>query len=163
MKEYILKQKYPSLPNDWEVGMKIGLGDRNYGYSPCSGNYTDCRKLDNNEVENSEEYWEEIIEKEVLLTTEDGVEIFEESQLIWDTSDINWDFLDTIPAIHMKSIINTCSYRKAWAKKENAEKYIELNSPKYSVLDMLKVANHYAYIKNVTEDRILKYLAKNEK
>ena len=59
-----LKQKYPSLPKDWEVGMEVGLGDRNYGYSPCHGKYSDHRKLDNSEVEKSEEFWEEIIPKE---------------------------------------------------------------------------------------------------
>lgn len=63
-KEYKLLKKYPSLATDWEVGMKVGLGDRNYGYSPCAGNYSDCRKLDNSEVENNSEYWELVMEKE---------------------------------------------------------------------------------------------------
>lgn len=64
MKEYKLLKKYPSLATDWEVGMKVGLGDRNYGYSPCAGNYSDCRKLDNSEVENNSEFWEEVVEKD---------------------------------------------------------------------------------------------------
>ena len=62
-KEYKLLKKYPSLSADWEVGMVVGLGDRNYGYSPCAGNYSDCRKLDNSEVENNSEYWELVVEK----------------------------------------------------------------------------------------------------
>lgn len=70
MKKYKLIQKYPSLARDWEPGMEVGLGDRNYGYSPCSGNYTDCRKLDNTEVENNPEFWEEVVEKdyEILIS-----------------------------------------------------------------------------------------------
>jgi hypothetical protein len=56
-KEYKLIQKYPSLPNDWEVGMVVGLGDRNFGYSPCAGNYSD-KKIDNNEVEKNGNFWE---------------------------------------------------------------------------------------------------------
>lgn len=64
MKKYKLVQKYPSLASDWEPGMEVGLGDRNYGYSPCSGNYTDCRKLDNNEVENNPEFWQEVVDHE---------------------------------------------------------------------------------------------------
>jgi hypothetical protein len=62
MKKYKLIQKYPSLARDWEPGMEVGTGDRNYGYSPCSGNYTDCRKLDNTEVENNPEYWQEVVD-----------------------------------------------------------------------------------------------------
>jgi len=64
MKKYKLIQKYPSLARDWEPGMEVGTGDRNYGYSPCSGNYTDCRKLDNNEVENNPEFWQEVVDHE---------------------------------------------------------------------------------------------------
>ena len=99
--------------------------------------------------------------KDILLTTEDGVEIFEESELIWDTSDINWDFLDTTPAIHMKSIIKTCNHRKAWAKKENAERYINLNSPKYSIKDIVPMINIWA-MSDINENQLLNFLAQKQ-
>lgn len=64
MNTYKLVKKYPSLPKDWEIGMEIGLGDRNYSYSPCSGKYTDFRKLDNSEVENYPEFWQKMVQKD---------------------------------------------------------------------------------------------------
>lgn len=63
MKEYRLKCIYPSLPKDWKVDMIVGLGDRNYGYSPCAGNYSDYRRPNNSEVEDNPEFWEEVKEK----------------------------------------------------------------------------------------------------
>jgi len=68
MKTYKLLKTYPSLPRDWKIGMEVGLGDRNWGYSPCSVNYTDCRKLENPEVENSPEFWKELIEDFEILS-----------------------------------------------------------------------------------------------
>lgn len=70
MRTFKLKQKYPSLPNDWQVGMEVRLGDRNYSYSPCNGNYRDV-KLDNKEVENNYLFWEEVVDKnyEILTVT----------------------------------------------------------------------------------------------
>lgn len=63
MKKYKLLKWYPSLPRDWKIGMNVGMGDRNWGYSPTSSiEYDKC--LDNKEVENNPEFWEEIIEKD---------------------------------------------------------------------------------------------------
>lgn len=41
--QFRLKNKYPGLPNNWEVGMIVGHGDRNVAsyYSPINGKYTD--------------------------------------------------------------------------------------------------------------------------
>ena len=94
--------------------------------------------------------------KQAILTTEDGVEIYggEKLHLVTKCFTLGVGLNFTKDELKDKDYL-------FFAKKENAERYINLNSPKYTVLDMLKVANHYAYIKNVTEDRILKYLAKN--
>lgn len=62
---YKLKKRYPSLPNDWEVGMEIGLGDRPNvfnGYSPCSSKYMEHR-IHYREVCSSE-FWEKVVPKE---------------------------------------------------------------------------------------------------
>lgn len=104
--------------------------------------------------------------KESLLTTEDGVDLFEGDiyYFIWLSSPASCQKINTVYNHILEPLSNDTNWSenaRFFAKKENAGKYIELNSPKYTVLDMLKVANHYAYIKNVTEDRMLKYLTKN--
>lgn len=63
-KIYKLLIKYPSLPKNWEVGMKVGQGDRTAtfaDYSPCSSKYTDVR-ISCFEIEENSEFWEEIKE-----------------------------------------------------------------------------------------------------
>ncbi len=41
---------------------------------------------------------------------------------------------------------------------ESTEKYIERNEKKYSLKDMVKIANHWAYIKSVTPEVALKVI-----
>jgi hypothetical protein len=62
-KQYKLIKKYPSLADDWEVGMIVGQGDRgSYAtYSPCHGKYSD-RHISSYEVHNHPEFWEEVVE-----------------------------------------------------------------------------------------------------
>jgi hypothetical protein len=63
-KQYKLIKKYPSLADDWEVGMIVGQGDRgSYGnYSPCHGKYSN-RHISSYEIHNHPEFWEEVTEK----------------------------------------------------------------------------------------------------
>lgn len=68
MKNYKLIKKYPSLPSDWELGMEVGMGDRNWGYSPCFMNYFD-KCLETKEVENNPEFWELVEELCVPIGT----------------------------------------------------------------------------------------------
>jgi len=60
MKTYVLKQKYPSLPDNWEAGMLVGQGDRGSfsSFSPVSTLYTDYH-VRREDVVNNPEYWEE--------------------------------------------------------------------------------------------------------
>jgi hypothetical protein len=64
-RQYKLIKKYPSLADDWEVGMIVGQGDRGScgNYSPCHGKYSD-RHISSYEVHNHPEFWEEVIEKD---------------------------------------------------------------------------------------------------
>ena len=64
MKKYKLKKWYPSLPQDWVVGMEIAQGDRGSysSYSPCSGVYKDYYIV-SEIVERNPEYWEEVSNK----------------------------------------------------------------------------------------------------
>lgn len=73
MKNYKLIKKYPSLPSDWELGMEVGMGDRNWGYSPCFMNYFD-KCLETKEVENNPEFWELVEELCVPIGTKFKVE-----------------------------------------------------------------------------------------
>jgi hypothetical protein len=65
MKQYKLIKKYPSLADDWEVGMIVGQGDRGSCgyYSPCHGKYSN-KYVTTCEVHTYPEFWEEIIEKD---------------------------------------------------------------------------------------------------
>jgi len=63
MSKYKLKKLYPGLPKDWEIGMEVGLGDRKYGYSPCSGKYTEGF-VENHIIKNYPEFWEEVVEND---------------------------------------------------------------------------------------------------
>lgn len=69
MKTYKLIQKYPSLPNDWEVGMEVGQGDRGVqgGFSPCNAKYSDFKRIPLDEVINNPNYWEELKQKEFQI------------------------------------------------------------------------------------------------
>lgn len=65
MRQFKLKQWYPSLPKDWQVGMIVGQGDRGaYGdYSPCAGNYSN-KYVSFKDVETNPEYWQKTEEKD---------------------------------------------------------------------------------------------------
>ena len=67
-----------------------------------------------------------------ILTTEDGVDIYDGDQLVWDTSDVHWDYLDTTPAVYMPNLPN----RKAWFNKKAAEEYILKNKPCLSIREV---------------------------
>jgi len=95
--------------------------------------------------ENNINQYIEYIEKfkEPLLTTEDGVEIFDEQELLYDTTDNNPCFLidSKTPAycfiLWKKN--NDCLDRKCWYHKENAKKYVEENKLRYSNKDIEKI------------------------
>ena len=64
MSKYKLIQWYPSLPDDWEKGMKVGLGDYPLsGYKPCNIKYNN-KSIRTSEVKNNPEFWEKIAEKD---------------------------------------------------------------------------------------------------
>lgn len=138
-KEYKLLKKYPSLPKDWEVGMKVGLGDRNYGYSPCAGNYSDCKKLDNSEVENNSEFWEEV--KEAILTTFDGVELFKGDNcwFIWLSDPCHGQSINEI----YKCKVTPSQKDTFWSptavffsSEISAKEYLKQNEKRYSLNDI---------------------------
>lgn len=102
--------------------------------------------------------WERMQPHKFLFTTEDGIELFggERAYLVTDTL-----LKGILLSYSVEDFKNTKG--KIFAKKENAEKYIRDNTKKYSLNDMVSVANHWAYIKNVTPEKILKYLENENK
>lgn len=255
-KTYRLKKWYPTLPKDWDCGLVVGVGDRDYYYSPTSCTYTD-KKIDNRIVEDNPEFWEEVIEKnykilslfdtnreikygvgligwrsaldtfynskasiiilsvkrlsdnevfsvgdlvnynkksnygnwkinnfllknnkilsrsennaicefiedlkhvekifEKIYTTEDGYNIYDENELLWDTSIRNFNSLgQTKTKYFIQWELNDNKDRFAFKHKANAEKWIEENKPQFTKNDMLKFANFH--LKTLThEDNI---------
>jgi hypothetical protein len=104
MKTFKLKQKYPSLPSDWEVGMEVGQGDRGiYGdYSPIHGKYSN-RYINMADVEANPEFWEELIEKdydvlsysvyntELVTKRENGNYLGEKYELTYTNKGATWE------------------------------------------------------------------------
>jgi len=143
-KRYKLIKMYSSLPKDWEIGMIVGLGDRTWGYSPESLKYDYFEPLSNLEVETNPEFWQEL---KCLFTTTDGVYIYEvEQSVLVDKETLEIKKLDYNIGnnFSMCFIIFTTKAAEKFVKeqkKENAEKYIEENKPKYSYLDLVRYFN----------------------
>ena len=89
MKKYKLKQWYPSLPKDWKVGVVIkqsGIECLSNIYCPL--NSLTHQTLNKGEVENSPDYWEEVVEKDyeilgVLHLKTDTTFTLLEGQAVW--------------------------------------------------------------------------------
>ena len=103
-------------------------------------------------LENGQD-WKEIKEKESLLTTEDGVDLFEPTR-VWTVVKESLSLVTSEPR-------ESCKYHLFFEKKENAEKYIDLNSPKYSIKDIVPMINIWA-MSDINENQLLNFLAKNE-
>lgn len=88
--------------------------------------------------------------KQPLFTTEDNVEVY----------------VGDVFCLVQKStldIIKECRYKAdsdflTFSSIENAEKYIRDNKKKYSLKDMVKLANHWSYIESVTSENALKVM-----
>ena len=129
MVKYKLIKKYPGSPS--KIGYITNFDENEEDWnSECLITTEDCRLFP--------ELWEKI--EEPILTTEDGVDIFDKNELLWDTSDVNWTYLDTTPAEYFHTLP---SHRKAWKHKSNAKEYIDKNKPQYSKKDMLDFATDY--------------------
>lgn len=117
MKQYRLKQWYPSLP-DWvknnEVIVKLDPHDNFYdidiGYKGKS--------VSRNEVENNPDFWEEV--RKPLFTTEDGRDIYEGDEYFYVTQD-GGSYKNLVAKRNCKGLTSS---KRFWMLV-NAEKYIE--------------------------------------
>lgn len=97
----------------------------------------------------------ENIIKSVLITV-DGVALYEGDTYYCVNSSFNiskW--------VLYKNLIQ--ENVKIFSSEIAAKNYLRDNEKKYSLNDMVSVVNHWAYIKNVTPEKILKYLENNGK
>ena len=106
--------------------------------------------------------------KEPLLTTQDGIELFEGDvyYFIWLSSPASCQKINTVYNHILEPLANNTNWSenaRFFAEKENAERYINLNSPKYSIKDIVPIVNNWAMSPCIDEDDILNFLAKNEK
>lgn len=129
MKKYRLKQWYPSLGNDFEIGCVVYYDKERGGYSSINNRDISLRKR---EVENNPDFWELIEEKKPLFTTEDGVEIYRNNVELFG---VNSTF---ITATDNEFDYDVCKKEgwKLFFHKSNAYEYILWNKPLLSMLDI---------------------------
>ena len=103
-------------------------------------------------VEPSSDIWEKPIWK-----TEDGVDVFERESVAWVIRE-NFKYTLPINSLHIEACLVHKDTYKVFSSEISAKNYLRNNEKKYSLNDMVSVVNHWAYIKNVTPEKILKYL-----
>ena len=131
MKKYKLKQWYPSLYDDLEVGTVVDYEDDWIYYTNKRGNRTTI-EMDEEEL-SYEDFWELIEEKELLFITEDGIKIIDHRTAIIL---VDADFMKQYkPAIdcNINTIVATT---KLFFHESNADEYILWNKPMFSLQDI---------------------------
>ena len=96
--------------------------------------------------------------KQPLFIAGDGIEIFM-GDTVWHTN------LNTFREPYSSIVEYTepfTAVKGLFAKKENAEKYIKINKPQYSIKDIVPIVNNWAMSPCIDENDILNFLAKNE-
>lgn len=141
-KKYKLLKWFPTLPKDWEVGMELKKEKYSQYYSNINKKYPEQFLLDE-EVENNPEFFEEIIEKEVLFVTEDGKEIKTGGEYWYvvasDSAAIPWRWKalhDVANWTHegMESKKPPLGYYQ-FSSEEKAQEWIVLNKPCLSLME----------------------------
>ena len=97
--------------------------------------------------------------KQTIFTTHDNVEVYD-GEIIYHVCSLDggYKLSETVARIEISDV--PC-YFHYFAKKENAEKYINLNSPKYSIKDIVPIVNNWSMC-GIEEKHILNFLAKSE-
>lgn len=94
--------------------------------------------------------------KDILLTTEDGVEIYggEKLHLVTKCFRLGVGLNFTKDELKDKDYL-------FFAEKENAERFINLNKPQYSIKDIVPIVNNWS-MSGIDEDTILNFLARKQ-
>ena len=98
MATYKLLKKYPSLPNDWEVGMEVETTVTNTSYYHIRSEKCSGKSMPIKEVEDNPEFWEYQPEFKILkLTRGDIYEVSESGKVP----------IDSITVIDIEQALNT--------------------------------------------------------
>ena len=127
MKKFRLKQWYPSLYDDIEVGTIVDYEDGWIYYINKRGNKTTV-EIDEREL-SYKDFWELIEEKKPLFTTDDGVKIF--LGQVYFSIDIEFNKRGHF-AINSK----LAEVVKTFKHESNADKYILWNKPLLNLKDI---------------------------
>ena len=132
MKQYRLKQWYPSLYDDIEVGTIVDYEDGWIYYTNTRGNKTSI-EIDEEELSHKE-FWELIVEKEPLFITEDGGKVFSDIDNLFA---INLTYFSKTQNTLRSSrwLIDNPSY-KVFSLESNADEYILFNKPVFRLHDI---------------------------
>ena len=134
MKKYRLRQWYPSLYDDLEVGTIVDYEDGWIYYTNKRGNKTTI-EIDEWELSHKD-FWKLIEEGKPLFTTDDGVEVYDINFLVFA---VKGDFLKIqIFALEFSQNKNDM---KSFYHESNADEYIWKNKPLFSYEDFIRWGN----------------------
>jgi hypothetical protein len=141
MKEYKLLKYYPSLPIEWDedflpdmkdVGFPIIVVEREDGYylHPSLKDWTrETNGLPKTEIEGSNGYWEEVVPRKAILTTEDGKGIFEGDEYWYvDKNTLEIFYIDEACFDIDEKLENYADF----SKKGMVETYVKFSRPLFS-------------------------------
>lgn len=135
MKTYTLKQWFPGLPVDWEIGMELGQGDKGVfsDYYPCDARYANF-SVKKETVENNPTFF---IKGDWLLVTEDGKAIYDKQTVFWrvDSSLNMWSDV----------WVGGCESHTCFSTEDAAKKYIRENKT-YKLPQIIDAVNRWAMI-----------------
>jgi len=147
MKEYRLKQWYPTLPTEWHgeeniIVVERGYKDTVYELHPSLKGTTRFATLTEREVERNEEFWQEVVAKDYkvpLFTTEDGVDVFKGDKVYYvETEDMeSANYKVNEYTVKESGRFTSDKSLHAFSTKEKAEEYILMNKPCLSLNDLL--------------------------
>jgi len=117
--------------------------------SYCIKNYDGINGLDS--------VFESFFAEKPVFTTADEIEMFMgDTYYTMGTPNDYWNIQEF--KVNESCIILCPIGKIQFAKRENAEKYIRGNEKKYSLNEMVRIANHWAYIKSVNTEVALKVI-----
>jgi len=155
MKEYRLLKWYPSLVKEWKsVTFPIMVVEREDGYRLHPSLVARFAILDKLEVEENEEYWQELIPN--TYTTVGGQPIREGDKFyMYDDK-----YFKCIQA-KFGHYTNKKYDGKRYKTQKEAEDLIELNKCQYTLKDIIKTVNRLSF-KLCSKEDVLELLAEKE-
>ena len=131
MKRYKLKQWYPSLYDDVEVGTIVDCEDDGIYYTNKRGNKTTF-EIDECELYHKD-FWELIEEEKSkpLFITDDGVEVFNRDAIVYNVRNDSFEKIEISAAHLSKDDLE----HKVFFDRYNADKYIWQNKRVFSYED----------------------------